>query len=528
MKAKLTILAVVLSVAAALAVYSIQLHAAKAATFDAKSPQPGAANADAAAQGPTFTRDIAPIVFDHCANCHRPGEVAPFALTSYKEVKKHARQIADLTSDRVMPPWKPEHGYGDFIGERRLNDDQIKLIGEWVKAGAPEGDPAALPPLPKFAEGWVLGEPDMVVKMPEAYTLHAEGKDVFRCFVIPLNLDEDKYVKAVDFRPGNPKIVHHALFFLDATGKARELDEKDPGPGYPGAGGPGFLPTGSLGGWSPGYRARYLPDDVGRAVRKGSDLIIQEHLHPSGKEEREQSMLGLYFAKTPPAKVTNAFPKIAGPINIPAGERKYEVNDTFTVPIDVTLIGITPHAHLLCKEIKVDANFLDGSSRPLIWIKHWDWNWQDLYLYQEPVRVPAGTKIVSHYVYDNSAENPTNPSTPPKRVRWGEQTTDEMAIVFFQIVSDRGAGGLFGFGGGGLRRLGGGGGGAAGNNAANANGPTTGPATRPAGRFDLSALPPEIQQMLIKRFDKNGNGKLDPDEIEEARQTFRRELRGDQ
>ena len=195
-------------------------------------------------------------------------------------------------------------------------------------------------------------------------------------------------------------------------------------------------------------------------------------------------MLGLYFAKTPPAKVTNAFPKFAGPINIPPGERNYVVDDTFTVPIDVTLIGITPHAHLLCKEIKVDANFPDGLSRPLIWIKHWDWNWQDLYLYKQPVRVPAGTKIVSHYVYDNSADNPTNPSNPPKRVRWGEQTTDEMAIVFFQIVDrPRRRRPLGGVGGGGLRRLGGGGGGAAGSNGNNAaNGPATQPATRPARR----------------------------------------------
>ena len=505
-----------------------------AAPTPAASPSAAASDVPAAPDAPTFTKDIAPILFQNCTTCHRPGEVAPFALTNYKEAKKHARQIADVTSDKIMPPWKPEAGHGDFLGERRLPEPQIRLIDQWAKAGAPEGDPAALPPLPKFTEGWMLGEPDLVVKIPEAYTLRAEGRDVFRCFVVPLNLDEDKYVTAVDFKPGNPKIVHHALLYLDATGTARSLDAKDAEPGYPGAGGPGFLPTGSLGGWSPGYTPRHLPEGVGRLVRKGSDLVIQEHLHPSGKQEVEQSSIGLYFSKKPTDKLTNAFPKVSRPLDIPPGEKNYVIDDTFDVPVDVTLVGIIPHAHLLCKEIKVDANFADGSTRPLIWIKDWDWGWQDQYWYRESVRIPRGTKISLHYVYDNSADNARNPSTPPKRVRWGEQTTDEMAITFFQIVTDRGAGGglLGGLLGGGRR--------AAGapatrpaENGANGSkdakdGAKEGAAEKKADAaaddFDLSALPPRVQQMILRRFDKNGNGKLDPDENQEAREALRQLL----
>ena len=308
----------------------------------------------AAPPGVTFTKDVAPILFTQCVTCHRPGEVAPFSLTSYKDAKKRAGQIADVTENRFMPPWMAEKGHGDFVGERRLSDEQIKVLRAWADAGAPEGDPAQLPPLPTFPDGWTLGQPDLVLKMSESYELKAEGRDVFRVFVIPTNLTEDKYVRAVEFRPGNRKIVHHALFFLDNSGTARKLDAQDPGPGYSRMGGPGFLPTGGLGGWAPGFTPFNLPKGVGRPVRKGADLVIQVHFHPSGKVETEQSTIGLFFTKEPPEKILIPFPRAARrKINIPPGEKTFEVNDSFTVPADTTLIGITPHAHLLCKEIKV-------------------------------------------------------------------------------------------------------------------------------------------------------------------------------
>jgi mono/diheme cytochrome c family protein len=409
---------------------------------DALPPSQGGASGNAAALAPvTFNKDIAPILFNNCVSCHRPGEVAPFSLLDYKSARKHAKEIDDQTATRSMPPWKPEPGFGDFIGVRRLNDAQISLIHEWVRQGKQEGNPSDLPAAPQFPGGWRLGEPDMVVKMPKAYTLRADGPDDYRCFVIPLNLKEDTYVTAVDFHASNPRVVHHALFFLDTTGKGRELQDasNDGAVGYYGAGGPGFRPTGGLGGWAPGVTAHYLPDDVGRIVRAGSDLVIQIHFHPSGKVEQEQSSVALYFTKTTPKKIFVSFPHSVRKIDISPGDNNYVIDSSFTVPGDVELQGVFPHAHLLCRSVKVTADLPDGTTLPLIWIKDWDWNWQGEYLYKTPIKIPRGTKITQHFVYDNSSENIHNPNTPPREVKFGEQTGDEMSLVFYQLVIDRGS-----------------------------------------------------------------------------------------
>lgn len=392
---------------------------------------------------PTFNKDVAPILFQNCAGCHHAGEVAPFALMSYTDARKHAKEIAEVVENRQMPPWKAEHGYGEFVGERRLSDSQISTITAWARGGRPEGDAADLPAAPIFSTGWTHGQPDMVVKMPQPFTLQAQGTDVFRVFVIPLNLSEDVYVTAVDFRPSNPKIVHHTLFFLDDSGRARQLEEEarrnegpDHQPGYARTGSPGFAPAGGLGGWAPGYRPEFLPENVGRLVRKGSDLILHTHFHPSGKLEQEQSVVGLYLKKKPPEKILVTTMHGAH-IDIPAGAKDYETVGNFTVPFDVQVAGVIPHAHLLCKEIQVDAVLPDRTIVPLIWIKDWDWNWQEQYQYAKPLSIPRGTLVRMRFRYDNSADNPRNPTIPPRRVRFGEQTSDEMALVFFQILLDR-------------------------------------------------------------------------------------------
>jgi mono/diheme cytochrome c family protein len=409
------------------------------------------ASAARAVQSPaaTFTKDVAPILFANCASCHRPGEVAPFSLLTYQDAKRHASQIADVTESKFMPPWLPVDGHGEFQGTRRLTESQIKTLRAWSDAGAPEGDVKDLPPTPKFSDGWSLGEPDLVVKMPEKYTLRAEGRDVFRVFVIPLNLDKDQFVRAIDFRPGNRKIVHHALFFLDSTGQARKLDAEDKEPGYSRSGGIGFMPTGGLGGWAPGVTPRFLPDGIARKLNRGSDLVVQMHFHPSGKEEVEQSTVGLYFTKKEPERLALSFPKPfnRSQLNIPAGAKNFVMEDSFTLPIDFDVTGIFPHAHLLCKEIKVDATLPDGKKIPLIWIKDWDWNWQDEFIYNKNIKLPRGTKIDQKYVFDNSAENVHNPSNPPKHVTWGEQTADEMAITFFLVTAPKDAL-IFNLGGG--------------------------------------------------------------------------------
>jgi hypothetical protein len=422
-----------LSIAIASAAFCVtRSHTTRAASISDTAPQSVAA--------PTFNRDIAPIFFQNCASCHHPGEVAPFSLLTYADGKRHSAEIAELTLNRQMPPWKPEHGFGDFVGERRLADQQIATIQQWIKTGRPEGDAADLPPQPKFAEGWLLGEPDLIVKVPKAYTLHAEGPDVLRGFVVPLDLPEDKYVEAVEFRPSNRKIVHHALLYLDASGRARQLDGADGQPGFGrGSGGLGFSPSGGLGGWAPGVTPRRLPEGVGRLLKKGSDLVLQIHFHPSGTVETEQPSVGLYFTKKPPEKlfISTMRGAFRGGLNIEPGDNNYEKTETFTVPANVQLQGVFPHAHLVCKEIEVTATLPDGKNIPVIWIKNWDWDWQDEYLYTHPLDIPRGTQIHMRFRFDNSDANLKNPNKPPKKVHWGEQTSDEMAICFFQILADR-------------------------------------------------------------------------------------------
>jgi hypothetical protein len=385
---------------------------------------------------PTFNKDIAPIVYENCATCHRPGQVAPFSLLTYSDAAKRASLIAAVTAKRYMPPWKAEPGYGHFQDERRLTDAQIAAIGEWARNGAPEGDPSQQPETPQFTSGWQVGKPNTVVTVPEPFHVPADGRDEFRCFVIPLNFTTDEYVKTVEFHPGNPRVVHHALFFLDTSGEARRLDAETPEPGYSCFGGPQIQPSGSLGGWAPGATPRPLPTGVAKTVSKGSDLVIQIHYHPSGKPETDQSSIGLTFGAAPENGLAGM---VVGTrkIDLVPGDGHQEVTDWALVPENVDLIGITPHAHLLCREMKVDARLPDGKTVPLIWIRDWDFNWQGEYRYAAPVRLPKGTRIEMRYVYDNSAANSHNPSNPPKRVTFGEQTTNEMALLFLQVVLPR-------------------------------------------------------------------------------------------
>lgn len=385
------------------------------------------------ADGPNFNQDIAPVVYKNCAGCHRPGAVAPFPLLTYQDVAKRASLIATVTAKRYMPPWKAEPQEHGFQDERRLTDAQITMIAEWARNGAPEGSAKEKPVPPQFASGWQAGKPDAVLSMQQPFSVPADGPDIFQCFVVPLYFNEDHYVKTVEFHPGNPRVVHHALFFLDDSGEAQNLDAGTPEPGYACFGGPQIQPSGLLGGWAPGATPRPLPAGIAQAMQKGSTLVIQVHYHPSGKPESDQSSVGLTFGEPPTKGVTRI---IAGTrrINIPAGDTHYEAADLVSVPEDVDLIGIAPHAHLLCKEMKVDARFPDGKAQQLIWIRDWDFDWQGEYRYTKPVHLPKGTRVEMRYVYDNSAQNPHNPSNPPKRVTYGEQTTDEMGLVFLQVV----------------------------------------------------------------------------------------------
>lgn len=382
----------------------------------------------------TFNRDIAPILNANCVVCHREGEVGPFTLTSYMDAAKRARQIARVVDSKLMPPWKAAQVHGEFEGQRTLTDREIETLKAWAKSDRVEGDPADLPPLPTFASDWVLGEPDLVLEMQEDFDVPAGGSDIFRNFVIPYEIPEDKLVATVEFKPGDSSVVHHSILYLDNSKKARAKDNAAPGPGYSTFGGPGFVPSGSIGGWSPGKMPRRLPDGLGRKMQKGADLVMQIHYHPSGKATKDRSKVGIYFVDKPKNEAfaiwTSSFD-----LNIPPGEENYKASASYKLPADVTLLSCIPHMHLLGQQMKATAHLPDGTSQVLIDVPQWDFNWQDEYMLADPMQLPAGTKIEVVASYDNSENNPTNPSSPPRQVTFGEETTDEMLYCFFLVAA---------------------------------------------------------------------------------------------
>jgi hypothetical protein len=386
----------------------------------------------------TFSRHVAPILYKHCAGCHRPGEVGPFSLLNYKDAAKRAGFLKEVTATRRMPPWKPVPGYGDFQDARVLGAAEVETLARWAEGGARRGDPRDLPPLPRFTEGWQLGKPDLVLKMPEPFTIPAGVPDIYRCFVIPTGLKEERRVTAFEFRPGNRRVVHHALLVWDVTGTAREKDEEDPGPGFNSPGGSlGFADGGGIGGWAPGATPRHLPGGVGRTLPAGADVVMQIHYPTTGKEEKDQSTLGLYFARKKAGKILRIVQLYEPRLRIPAGAKRYRASARYRLPVDVHAIGILPHMHLLGRQMKVTATLPDGKNQPMIWIKDWDFNWQGQYQYKRPVRLPRGTLLEMEAFFDNSDKNPKNPNKPPQEVWRGGRTVDEMCECRVQVVVDR-------------------------------------------------------------------------------------------
>jgi mono/diheme cytochrome c family protein len=407
------------------------------------SQQTGASRASqppAKASAVTFTETIAPILYANCVTCHRAGEVAPFQLITYEDVAKRGKLIAEVTESRFMPPWHAAHGYGEFMGERRLTDAQIAAISTWVKEGMPRGNSARMPKLPAFPpDGWRLGQPDLVLELPAGFDLPASGPDVFRNFVIPTRLAEDKWVRGIEFRPSARRVVHHALFAQVAGGSLASRDGADGRPGFGGMGAVGVGGGGassSLGGWAVGATPMMLPEGIAMRLPKNSDFLLQMHFHLSGKPETEKSLIGIFFSDKAPEKdlFSVELPALFGigaGIDIPPGQKRYTIQDSFTVPGDVRVYSATAHAHYLAKEMKATATLPDGSTRPMIWIHDWDFNWQDTYVYKEPFTLPKGTRLDVTLTYDNSADNPRNPVSPPRRALWGEQSFDEMGTVGF-------------------------------------------------------------------------------------------------
>jgi tetratricopeptide (TPR) repeat protein len=393
----------------------------------------------AAAIALTFTKDIAPIVWSRCATCHRPGEIGPFSLVTYDDVKRRATQIAAVTARRIMPPWKPQPGKGEFESERRLTDEELQKIQQWIRDGAPEGDAADLPARPiagAVSGDWQLGTPDLVAVMPEPYTVTADRADVFRTFVLAVPVTRTRYVRAIEFKPGNARVVHHANIGIDRTRSSRLLDLRDTEPGY--AGGmvrDARYPEGHLLGWTPGQAPHPAAPGLAWRLDPGSDLVAQLHMQPTGKPEPLRVSVGFFFTDEPPARTPVGLRLGSETIDIPAGEQRYTIADRYVLPVDVDVLAIQPHAHNLARRMEATATLPDGSTEWLIAIDDWDFRWQDVYRYKRPLTLPKGTTIAMRYEYDNSAANPRNPHSPPARVVWGQNTTDEMGDLWIQMVA---------------------------------------------------------------------------------------------
>src|SRR5215475_4728855 len=387
----------------------------------------------------TFFRDIAPIVRHNCAPCHRPGEAAPFPLLTYEDIKRHAQQIADVTRRRYMPPWLPEPGTGSFVEERRLSGEQIRLIDEWVKQGAPAGSPTAVETAaPATNREWKLGKPDPVLHVQRAYRLPADGPEIFWNFVIPVPVSTPRWVKAVEIRPGVPKVVHHASILIDRAASARR-HEAAPGAGFAGMDvsiqDATFDPDGVFLAWKPGSTPNIEPEGIAWRADPGMDLVFSVHLRPSGKPETVDPSIALYFTDKPQTK----FPMLVAlerdsSIDIPPGDHDYVVTDNFRCPIDVEVLAVYPHAHYLGKRLEGYATLPDGSRKWLIRIPDWDLNWQGAFHYRKPVPLPRGSLITMSFHYDNSEGNVRNPHTPPRRVHGGAQADDEMGNLWLQLL----------------------------------------------------------------------------------------------
>jgi len=424
--------------------WSLKLIAVAVAHF--APPQAISGSAPSARSRPearvTFDKDIAPIVFKTCAPCHRPGESGPFPLLTYNDARSHAAQIAAVTRRRFMPPWLPEPGYGEFVGERRLSQSEINLIQAWIEQGSPEGEPKDLPPQRRFVDGWQLGKPDLVIKAAQSYTLPAQGergRDVFRNFILPVPGISTRYVKAIEFRPGDPQIFHHANILTDPTESLRRLDAKDGRPGFSGMDleieADRFDPDAHFLFWKPGTPPAAESDGIPWRLDPGTDLILNLHMRPRGKTETVQPEVGLYFTDQPPTK----FPMLLQlendrSLHIPGGDSHFVVTDDFKLPLDVQVLAIYPHAHYLGKEIQGFATLPDGSKRWLIWIRDWNFDWQGVFRYRSPVLLPKGSTLHMRWTYDNSAGNVRNPNHPPKLVEAGNQATDEMSHLWVQVL----------------------------------------------------------------------------------------------
>ena len=389
---------------------------------------------------PTWSRDIASVLYKNCTTCHHPGGAGPFSLLSFADARRWGPQLMTVTQSRFMPPWLPEPGYGDFADVRRLSDHERALIKQWVIAKMPQGDPAVVPAPPRYDADWLMGKPDLILKVARPFTLPGGGTDVFRNFILPYPLKETHYIRAMEIRPGTPQIVHHANITIDRTGGLRRQFPNDWQDGVAGMelmvdAGNKFDPDSHFLFWKPDTPALVEPAGMPWRLDPGNDLILNMHLKPSGKAETLDAEVGLYFTPDAPTKQPMLIDlERDDALDIPAGDANFVVEDSLTLPVDVNVFGVYPHAHYLGRDMQGWAILPNGEKKWLVWIRNWDIDRQAVYRYREPVLLPEGTVLHMRYTYDNSSTNIHNPHSPPVRVRAGNRSEDEMAHLWFQVL----------------------------------------------------------------------------------------------
>lgn len=391
------------------------------------------------AQSVTFHADVAPIIYTHCTECHRVGEIGPMPLTTYDEVFVYGEFIEYVTATDYMPPWTPDDAYSHFVGERVLTDDEKATLSAWVAECKPEGNPTDNPGIPSFPDDSQIGTPDMVLPMAEPYTHGGDMTDQYQVFVLPADPDNDLAIRALEVRPGNRTVSHHAILGLDVTGTAVNLDAQDPESGYESFGGFGFSAESNFfGAWVPGALTLEYPPGIGRVIPAGADLLLQMHYGPSPIEETDLTEVNVFFAEEPIEREVET--GIMGPQHLdqffylPANQER-TFHGTMNVAADLSLLSVAPHCHLIGESWEVFATSPNNQDTiPLISIPSWDFNWQGFFTFPTLTKIPAGYTLHGIASYDNTSANPFNPNVPPQNVTFGEGTTDEMFFVFFDYV----------------------------------------------------------------------------------------------
>lgn len=370
----------------------------------------------------TYSKQISRILQKRCVECHRPGEVAPFALTDYDEVVGWAGMIAEVVAQRRMPPWHADERYGHFANDSRLTESEREQIARWYEAGAPEGDATDLPAPRQFVEGWRIGKPDQVIYMSdESFAVPAEGEVPYKHFVVDPGFTEDKWIQAAECRIGNRAVVHHIIVAPASRDRARSRIH-------------GELQSDWLAATAPGARPMILPEGLAKRIPAGSKLVFQMHYTPNGTPQEDRSSIGLVFADPKSVRHEVVTQKASNTrFRIPPGADNHEVKATFRFQQDSMMFALFPHMHLRGKAFRYTAKYPDGKAEILLDVPRYDFNWQNAYEFKEAKLMPTGTVLECVAHFDNSADNPANPD-PTRTVTWGDQTWDEMMIGYFDMA----------------------------------------------------------------------------------------------